>query len=269
MKCESCQERLLDYTSGTLSAASKREVEEHLAECPVCESEATELRRTWEALGTLPVEEPSSAMQARFYAMLEQAKAEPSASESPAPARSFEQWLLGWWPKRPALQFGLGAMLLMVGLGAGWIVRPTPEPNGEMAALRSEIQTMRQEMTIAMLAHASSVDRLLAISTISPGQPPAGPVLAALIKTADSDPSVNVRLAAVDALSGFIDRRPVREGMYRSLLTQTSPMVQISLIDALASVEDTQALQALQRLIQSSEVDPEVRSHAEMRLERL
>lgn len=269
MKCKSCRERLLDYTSGTLSSASKREVEVHLAKCPVCESEAAELRRTWETLGTLPVEEPSPAMQARFYAMLERAKAEASASEAPAPARGFGQWLLGWWPKRPAFQFGLAAMLLIAGLGTGWVIRPAPEPNGEMAALRSELQSMRQEMTIAMLAHASSVDRLLAITTISPVQPPAGPVLAALIKTANSDPSVNVRLAAVDALSGFIDRRPVRQEMHKSLLTQTSPMVQISLIDALASVEDTQSDQAIQRLIESSEVDPDVRSHAETRLESL
>jgi hypothetical protein len=267
MKCKWCQEHLLDFVTGALSADARRDLEEHLAGCPSCRSEAAELGRTWETLGTLPEERPTPALRARFYAMLEQAKAGASVSERPAPARGLERVLLGWWPSRPALQFGFAVVLLVAGLGAGWVIRPEAGPDHEIAALRSELASMRQEMTVAMLTQASSVERLLAISNIRQTGLVGDPLLETLIRTANSDPSVNVRLAAVDALAGCLDRRPVREELYRSLLAQTSPMVQISMIDALAGAGDGDSRHMMKNLIEDTRVDPDVRSHARKKLE--
>jgi predicted anti-sigma-YlaC factor YlaD len=76
MKCEECQKNLLDYLTHKLSGETKGAVDDHVAECGACRAELAEFRVAWEALGTLPEDEPSPELSAGFYAMLEEAKAE-------------------------------------------------------------------------------------------------------------------------------------------------------------------------------------------------
>jgi hypothetical protein len=54
----------------------------------------------------------------------------------------------------------------------------------------------------------------------------------------------------------------VRRGLVESLDRQTSPMVQIALIDLLVEIRDKPAGQALKDLMQESRLNPEVRERA-------
>jgi HEAT repeat protein len=94
-------------------------------------------------------------------------------------------------------------------------------------------------------------------------QAPDPELLKTLLDMLDNDPSVNVRLSAVDALYLFADRMEVRSAMSASLSRQTSPLVQISLIDSLVTLKEKQAAAALKKLLQDKKIIPEVRQRAQ------
>jgi HEAT repeat protein len=273
MDCNICKGNLMDYLTGALGGDAKRNVERHLEHCPACAAELAELRHVWEALGKLPQEEPGPELSTRFYAMLEDVKARDARAQAekalsgPEPGW-FEAWLRGWWPERPAFQLAAALVLLAAGLGAGLILGSGDGRDVELAMLRAEVRSMREVMTLALFDQTASADRLQAINTIRRNQEVAQPAVDALIITVKSDPNVNVRLAAVDALSRFLDRRSVREEMNKALMAQASPLVQVSLIDALSRAEDEQSLRTLQSIAEDEHADPVVRQHARMKIER-
>jgi HEAT repeat protein len=123
-------------------------------------------------------------------------------------------------------------------------------------------------LTLALVNQTASADRLAAVNRIRDNREAAQPAVDALVLTLKSDPNVNVRLAAVDALSGFLDQRYVRDEMNNALVSQTSPMVQVSIIEALSGAEDEQLLRTLQSIAQDEHADPLVREHARMRIEK-
>jgi HEAT repeat protein len=85
----------------------------------------------------------------------------------------------------------------------------------------------------------------------------------ALLQTLREDSSVDVRLAALDALTRYGGRPDVRKGLIDALEGQQSPLVQVALIDALVDIHGTGAIQQLKKLQQDPKADPSVRKHAE------
>jgi hypothetical protein len=98
---------------------------------------------------------------------------------------------------------------------------------------------------------------------------PSETLLEALLETLRSDPSVNVRLAAVEALYLFSDRPGVREALIGALSEEASPLMQIAIIDLLVAVREKRALDALRLLMKDQETDPTVKEHARERIEEL
>ena len=78
-----------------------------------------------------------------------------------------------------------------------------------------------------------------------------------------------MRLAAADALAGSLDVPAVRDAFIASLDHQTSPLVQIAVIDALVQAREPGARSALQRLAGDSRTDATVRSRARWALRQL
>ncbi len=94
-------------------------------------------------------------------------------------------------------------------------------------------------------------------------------VLSALLHTVNYDQNVNVRLAALDALHQSASNQMVRRGLTESLDRQTSPMVQIALIDLLVDIREREAADAVKDLMQEAGLNPEVRERAGWALRQL
>jgi hypothetical protein len=88
-------------------------------------------------------------------------------------------------------------------------------------------------------------------------------VLSALLHTLRYDASVDVRLAALDALSRHARQPQVHKGILDSLQQEQSPLVQVALIDLLLEWRDRDAAQRLQQLEQSPNLNPTVRQRVE------
>jgi hypothetical protein len=93
--------------------------------------------------------------------------------------------------------------------------------------------------------------------------------LAELVSTLAFDPSTNVRLSALEALYAHADRQSVREGVLVSLQRERSPLVQLAMIDFLASLRETQAAPAFEALSRDAKTDKAVREAARAALAQL
>lgn len=271
MTCEKIREKFADYLVGGLDEKSLDDVQAHLASCAACREELETLSAIWTKLGVLPQEQPSPALRQRFYVMLEAYK---EGMEKEKTRASVGQAISAWFgrlmPRRPAYQFALSLMLVGAGLGAGYLLSGRhPDRRSEVAALRQEVKDIRQITAVSLLNQASPSERLKGVSWSAQLKQPDEKILLALLDTLNNDPNTNVRLAAVDALYLFYDYPQVKEGLVHSLAQQTSPLVQLSLIDLLVEIRERRAADALRQLIQDEKLNPEVKKRAEIGLAQL
>ena len=270
MNCKQISSLSPDYLAGELDEKTKAELDAHVSRCAKCRQELQDMRNIWEDLQRLPAEQPTESLRQRFYTMLAAYEeglnqAEPTLSWT---AR-VDGWLAGWWPRKPILQLAIAASLLLVGLVAGRL-QNAPGANGQdFTRLQNEIHEMRQLVTLSLLQQQSPAQRLRGVSWTYRIDRPDSEILSALLQTLNHDPNVNVRLAAVDALYLFRENPMVRKALVRSLSRQTSPLVQIALIDLMVEIRETRATDALKKLIQDDKLNQAVRQQAEWGLKQL
>ena len=231
----------------------------------------------WTKLALLPEEESSPASEARFHAMLEAYRQGMEQGERDAATRlTLREWLARMW-QEPALQFAAAAVLFAAGLLLGPSLtqyhRDHTADSGindrVLAQLRDEIAGMKQLVTLSLLQQPSASDRLRGVEWSYRLTQPDEQVLSALLRALDSDPNVNVRLAAVDALHQFGTDGMVRKGLLRSLAVQRSPLVQFELINLMVELKEKGSVPVLKELTQRQDLDPTVRERAEWGLQKL
>lgn len=266
MDCEEIRTHLADHLTGTLPPHVADEVADHLRGCAACGAEMQGLEDTWQMLGTIPSERPDSAeMRARFRAMLD------GYREGASPARTRPLALKAWpAPARFAAWMSSAAALLILGAVLGRQTAPQPPAaDPQIAALRDELRDMRQMVTLSLLQQQSASERLKGVTWTGQIDQPSNEVTAALLDTLLHDPNDNVRLRTVDALKRFADHETVRRGAIDALAQQTSPIVQVALIDFVLEVGGRDAADALRRLSGDPMVDEAVRARAAQGLARL
>jgi hypothetical protein len=270
MKCDRYQDLFADEWDGTISETDKARLELHLGGCHTCREERESLKRLWARLGAVPSQEPGPALRPRFYAMLEGYQEGLGRSRTAgAGAGGIGAWFGSWFAFQPALQLGVAVLLLTAGFFAGYVIRPGADGREEMAGLREEVHEMRQMVTISLLKQQSASERLKGVSLTSQVASPDPEFLTTLIHTLNYDPNVDVRLAAVDALSRFAGDPAVRMGLVKSLPKQESPMVQISLIDLLVQLHERQSVDVLRQLVEDASQNQQVRQRAQWGLQKL
>jgi hypothetical protein len=271
-KCEQIESLLPDYLQGTLEQDQIQLVESHMEGCAECRGEAI----LWKQLASLPEEQPSPALRSRFTAMLESYQEGRWEKSGIATERMKLSWFgsMGDWFRMPAMA---GVAWALVFLLCGFLIgksvgKSTDSPDtaqAQIAAMRGELKSTRQSMVLAMLQLQSASERLQGVSYSAQAEQLDPQVLGALLHTVRYDASVDVRLAALDALSKYGTRPEVRKGLLESMQDQKSPMVQIALIDLLVDLHDRTAVQQLQKFQQDPGVNPAVKQRAEWGIRKL
>jgi len=273
MTCEETRLRVADELFGGARSDFDDELQQHLTACDSCRAEADAVRTTWLQMGRLPEPEPSRAVAGRFYAALhawEQAEQTSQQASMKPEARGIWRW----WPSRPVLQASISAACLAAGLFTGSMVAGKKAPasaasSGEIAQLRKEMSGMRQLVTLSLLQQQSASERLRGVTWSYRAEPDDVQVLSALLQAVNTDPSVDVRLAAVESLKNLGESPVARRGLEKALTKQESPLVQISIVDALVELQDKNAAPVLRALNSSAELDPNVRQRITLALPSL
>jgi hypothetical protein len=259
-----------ELLNGELSAAESSRLRGHLLSCSACQQEFQELNETWMRLGILEEEQPGPELRRDFYRRLEDFKKELAPGPRTTGIRSLARFLPGWKWATPALRFASVAAIVAMGFAAGFFSGAAKKNDGtQLAALNREMGDLRQQVSLALLSQPSASARLQGLSMTSELQDPGPALINTLLATLDEDPSVNVRLSAVDALYLFADREDVRAAIPGLLARQTSPLVQIALIDLTVSLREKRAAAALKRILADSRIMPEVRQRAQAGISRI
>ena len=252
MTCEQARIQMLGGGEG-------KDFADHLASCESCRNEVSRIGTLWQSLDLLPLEEPSGQVRERFYEMLGAYRQRLASAE---PRKT-----VPWW------QLAAAAALLAVGVGLGYIVRGTGPFSGqapaEVSQLREEVANMRQLVALSLMQQQSASDRLRGVSWAYRAEPSDREVLGALVTAVNHDSNVNVRLAAVDALRRFSASPETGRAALQSLSKQTTPIVQVALIDLLVDLKDPEAAPELRRLSGNETANEGVRQRAQWALERL
>ncbi len=157
----------------------------------------------------------------------------------------------------------------MIGLSVGYLLNASNGGNGEIVQLREDVHNMQQMVAVSLLDQRSPSERLKGVSWSSRVERPNAGTLEKLLRTLNNDPNVNVRLSVVDALYLFYGNPIVKEGLIHSLSQQTSPLVQVGIIDLIINMRERKAIESLKNLIQTEQLNPEVKQHAESGIQKL
>jgi len=260
MTCEEAKSRMADYWGRSLAGEAEAAFSAHLASCESCRSEVSRVGALWQSLDLLPLEEPSGKVRDRFYEMLGAYRQGLASADAPVRRR--------WWTQ-PAWQRAAAAALLVAGLGLGYGLRGTSQPPAEVSQLREEVASMRQLVALSLLQQQSASERLKGVSWAYRAEPSDREVLEALVSAVNHDTNVNVRLAAVDALRRFASSPETRRAVVDALPGQTTPLVQVALIDLLVDFKERDAADVLRKLAADGQVNDGVRQQAQWALERL
>jgi len=268
MTCEEIGELLPDYLQGTLNAVQDGLVEKHIAECADCREEAA----IWKKLSLLPMEKPSMESRQRFEEMMQ---AYQTGRDNKAPA-GFEREKRGaaWsWLRSPIGAIAWSFALLAAGIFAGNYFANRPVRSNasqdEIAAMHAELTNMRQLVVLSLLQQQSATERLQGVNYSQREEKLDPQVLSALLHTLRYDSNVDVRLAALDALSTHGSQPQVHKGVVDTLQEQQSPLVQVALIDQMLEWRDPDTVQRLRNFAQTPNLNPTVRQRADWALSKL
>jgi hypothetical protein len=265
MKCEDAELSMMNSLMGESSPDDRQALDEHLKGCSPCSTELAAMESMWRELGEadqLRKSSDSDRMNRRFRRALEEFEADLETGQRP----TFSEWWINLWTARPVWQVGFSAAVLGCGVLVGLAVSSQQTTRGEIDGLRADLESMSRAVTV-LLQDESATERLRAVSW-SKAKEPSDVVLDALLQSARLDPNVNVRLAAVDALAKYSDRRPIRSGLIDSLAVERSPLVQLAVLEVVAGDQGFRSGE-LERILRSSDLDPFVLEHFSVQAESL
>jgi hypothetical protein len=257
-------------------------VREHLAGCAGCRRAAAEMEQVWTRLGGLAEAAPSALLRRDFDTVLASyreglvgravdgaaaAAAAASAGEASRAAAAGRPLAFRRQRtlRRRMYQLGYGMAALLAGVVVGVVIRPDSHRE-EVAEMRGELRALRQDVALSMLQQTSASARLEGVSLGAQVSRQDPEVLRALLETLATDPSPNVRLAAIDALAPRAGERAVQQRLGEALRREESPLVQIALADALLSSDGEQARRIVAPLATRVGVRQEVRQYIRQRL---
>lgn len=242
------------YRLQMLSVGEERELEMLIEQGAVELEELGDLAKIHDQVNQLALPEPGSKLDDRFYQMVRQEKKSASWWR---PVFSW-QLIFGAGPVVPRLAGA--ALLLLLGVAVGYWVRPLAAgESADITHLSREVTDLKEMMMLSLLEKESATDRLKAVSLTEDMDQASQKVTHALIETLNNDSNVNVRLAALEALTPYARAPHVREALVRAIAHQDSPLVQVALAELMAGLQVKSSVKELQKILKDENTPPEIK----------
>ncbi len=268
MECNNIKELIIEYMDGSLTSKEAEKVDAHISLCEECRQELEAMKSLWLGLDDLKMEKVSDRLKSNINKMIDTYNLGTCDAGNVKFQASFIKWLESWWPRRPVIQLASTMALLIIGLLTGFSIGSRTESKNEIVQLKTDVNQLQQVIMTSILDQNSAIERIRGLSMTGMVKNSDKEFYSTLLLILNSDSNVNVRLAAVNALANFSGNEYVRRELVKSLSLQSSPLVQVSLIDLLATIKEPDASLALIYIINDSETNKYVKERAKKALKQ-
>lgn len=243
------------YLDGSITTEQRALLNELIDNGDIDILDVKEMEQLYKGLGKLPDSEPSEQLRNNFYAMLD---AEKERQASPNTDWIIQSLRKLFTVKRMQI-LGAAMALFLVGMLAGNLLTPFRDYRHEMNQLSNQVSQMREVMMLNLLDAKSPSERLKAVNISTDIRSADDRIIAALLKTLNNDPNVNVRLASIEALVRHANNPKARQGLVEAISRQQSPQIQVALADAMVALQEKRSIDDLQKLLRQKQLDSNVR----------
>ena len=255
---EKYEQMLSDFLAGNQTEAEKAKMEKAIASGELKIDTLNELTKFNDRLTAISIPEPSESMRSNFYQILAEEKQKTKSRNG------LSTWLVNKFRQISGNiswgQLTYSVAVLALGIFLGFSYRQSAVADDEkLAALTTEMQQMKKMMMLTLLEQPSATDRLKAVSLTADMETADDKVIKSLLQTLNNDPSVNVRLAAIEALYQHASNPIARAGLVSSITRQDSPLVQLALADVMVAMQEKDSVQQLKQLLQQSNLNEAVK----------
>lgn len=247
MKCEDVKIELPAYIDGALDEKTTGAVRSHLESCDDCRKLYSEMNSFLSFMSSFPEEKAPEGMKDEFMKLLEE--------EMPKNQRKIV--MIPAWMKVAAM-----IVMALVTYSTGYYMG-TEKGNEKAQQLEVALNQTKQQVLLAGLQEYTGPQKIQAVYDISQSGLSGDALVDALVNTMNSDKNVNVRLAAINALSGMMkNNEKVKKEMIRSLSLQDNALLQISLIQVLTESGVKEAKDEIESIVESEKTDQNVKAYA-------
>ena len=255
MEAKDLEKYIVDYIDGNLPKAKMQAIKEAIEASEECKILYEETKALFVAMSNEPEQEPSLGLRQDFYKMLEEEKQlQQDRVVQLVPEKKDFPW-------KYAFQIAASFVLLFLGFFAG-SYNSEQKASKEIANLKEQTTELKQDMMLALIDNRSASKRIQAVSYTEEFTQPDAEIINALISRLQFDPSVNVRLAAAEALSKYSDMELVKKAFIDALSTEKNPDLQIAIIQFLVEVQEKRALEPMQQLLDQPDTPDFVKAQA-------
>ena len=167
------------------------------------------------------------------------------------------------WPTTAWLNVAAAVVLIAVGIGIGRFWTTESQSTQEVAALHQEIEETKALLRQVVDGNLSASQRLQRVQVSNRLERADPEIRDVLIRAMNTDGNVNVRIAAIKALTDFTDDPTARAALVQSLNSQEDPFVQLMLIHVLVKIKEGRAVPQFQKIIQDQSIDQSVQDEAQ------
>jgi hypothetical protein len=248
MEQNKIDELVAKYNEGLTDPSEVQQLERLIEEGLVQLTQLRSLDRLEERL--LAVESPATslAMDDKFYAMLSKQKKKETTSYT----FSMPSW--SWLA--PRLAFSVA--LVVIGFAGGSLM--TKNQTSDVEQLTAQVASLKETMMLALLEKESATDRLKAVSLTTEMDQVSQKVTQALFQTLNNDPNVNVRLAALEALTPYSKDSKVRAELVRSIGKQEASLVQVALAELMGMLQEKKSVTEFDKILRDDRTPVEVKN---------
>lgn len=244
MKHSEIEDKIVAYIEGDLDPKEEKAMTALIASSSEHQKLLEETRAMLDVFGKVKDEVPRGRVRENFLQVLEEEKSLQRFTIGKKETKEF--------PWKTAFQIAASILILISGYALGSYQKGN-ENDAQIAVLQQEASALKQDMMLAMLDNRSASKRIQAVNYTEEIVRPDTEVLEAIIDRMHFDANVNVRLAAVEALSKYSDSEQVKAAFIKSLTNEKNPNIQIAVIQFLVAVQEKRALAPMQELLEHTE----------------
>ncbi len=248
-------DQLIAYLEGELPEAEAMALEQELMGNEAWQRELEELTTLLGVMNKVPLAQPSARLRQHFQALLAQEMQAEKNLRTEKPARIILLSRLAW-------SAAAAIALLVIGVGFGSLWMRNQQQQQQINTLVAEVENTRKMLILSMLQEESASQRIKAVNTAVEERATDPQVVDALIQTLQLDDNVNVRMKAAEALGQFARERQVITALTKALREESSPEVQITLIDVLTNLKAREAVDEFKTLMKKEDLLDVVKNKA-------